>query len=376
MAPEIARRSLETLCESGRVIDPMCGSGTVLRAAVERGRTCAGVDIDPLAVLMSRVWTTQVQPFRLLHDAQELVHMAKGLSASEVIRPSDLETQAFISYWFAERQAEDLARLATVLKNINCTTKDALAISLSRIIVSKEMMASLARDTSHSRPHKVSNENLFDVYSGFLKAVRFVAGRLNPDLIRAKASVLLGDARTLEDIPDRSFDLALTSPPYLNAIDYLRGHRLALVWLGYDVASIRDIRAASVGTERLLSCEESSWSIDPYIYELKGSTITDRHRGWVRRYSTDMRRVLGQIGRVVRSGGNVVIVIGNSFLRGSMIDNASMIEALAVEVGLEPIGRNTREIPARRRYLPPPGNGENTLDARMRTEVVLSLRVS
>src|SRR5438270_1534139 len=148
MAPEIARRSLETLCESGRVIDPMCGSGTVLRAAVERGRACAGVDIDPLAVLMSRVWTTQIQPFRLLHDAQELVRMAKGLSASEVRQPTDLETQSFIAYWFAERQTEDLARLATALIGIDWTTRDALAVALSRIIVTKEMMASLARDTS------------------------------------------------------------------------------------------------------------------------------------------------------------------------------------------------------------------------------------
>jgi hypothetical protein len=325
---------------------------------------------------MSRVWTTRVQPFRLLHDAQELVRMAKSLSADKVMQPTDLKTQAFIAYWFADRQAEDLARLATVLKSINWTTKDTLAVSLSRIIVSKEMMASLARDTSHSRPHRVSDENRFEVYSGFLKSVRFVAGRLNPELIKATASVLLGDARTLEDIPDRAFDLALTSPPYLNAIDYLRGHRLTLVWLGYDVASIRDIRSASVGTERILSRKESCWSVDPYIHELKGATITDRHRGWVRRYATDMRRVLGQLGRVIRSGGHVVVVIGNSFVRGSIIDNASMIEGLATEAGLEPIGKTTREIPARRRYLPPPGDGENTLDARMRTEVVLSLKVS
>lgn len=375
MAPEIARRSLGTLCEGGRVIDPMCGSGTVLRAAVESGRDCLGVDIDPLAVLMARVWTTRVQPYRLLHDSQELVRMAKTLSAPEVEMPTDPETQTFITYWFAERQIKELARLATALKNISWITKDALAVSLSRIIVSKEMMASLARDTSHSRPHKVGVENPFDVYAGFIKSARSVAGRLNPEFIRATASVLLGDARTLESVPDRAYDLALTSPPYLNAIDYLRGHRLALVWLGYDVAAIRDIRAASVGTERLLNARESRWSVDPYINELDGSKITDRHRGWVRRYAADMRQALVQLGRVVRSGGSVVIVVGNSFVRGSTIDNASMIEALAAEVGLEPTGRSTREIPARRRYLPPPGDGENTLDARMRTEVVLSLRV-
>jgi len=375
MAPEIARQSLERLRDRNRVIDPMCGSGTVLRAAVEQGLECTGIDIDPLAILMSRVWTTALPTFRLLHDAHELLREAQGLSERELVRADDPDTRVFIDYWFAERQAEQLARLATVLKNIDWDTRDALAIAFSRIIISKERMASLARDTSHSRPHKVADANDFDVYSGFLNAVRCVAKRLEPKRIRAQASVRIGDARILDEIPDKSFDFALTSPPCLNAIDYLRGHRMTLVWLGYDMASIRAIKAASVGSERVLGAAGATFSIDPYIVEAEGSTITDRHRGWVRRYSTDMRRILKQLSRVIRPGGEVVLVLGNSFLRGATIDNAGMITALAEEVGLEPIRRTTRAIPARRRYLPPPGNGGNTLDARMRTEVVLSMQV-
>src|SRR5690606_37795699 len=139
---------------------------------------------------------------------------------------------------------------------------------------------------------KVAESNNFDVYPGFIKAARLVAGRLHPELIRGTASVTQGDARRLEDVPDDAFDLALTSPPYLNAIDYLRGHRLTLVWLGYDVTSIRDIRAASVGAERMLSPRKFDWPIDQFVIEQDGSTITDRHRGWVRRYAADMRGVL------------------------------------------------------------------------------------
>src|SRR3712207_7608036 len=43
---------------------------------------------------------------------------------------------------------------------------------------------------------------------------------------------------------------AITSPPYLNAIDYLRGHRLSLVWLGYRIGDLRLTRAVSIGAER------------------------------------------------------------------------------------------------------------------------------
>ena len=52
MAPELAGRSLVTVPDGGLVLDPMCGSGTVARAAVEKGLRCVGTDVDPLAVLM------------------------------------------------------------------------------------------------------------------------------------------------------------------------------------------------------------------------------------------------------------------------------------------------------------------------------------
>lgn len=68
------------------------------------------------------------------------------------------------------------------------------------------------------------------------------------------------------------------------------------------------------------------------------------------------------------------MVLGNSFIRGTKVDNAGLIEALAVGSGFRVEDRRTREIPARRRYLPPPGDGKGALDTRMRSETVLTLR--
>jgi DNA modification methylase len=47
-----------------------------------------------------------------------------------------------------------------------------------------------------------------------------------------------------------SVDAVLTSPPYLNAIDYMRGHRMSLVWLGHSLTELRHIRSNSIGAER------------------------------------------------------------------------------------------------------------------------------
>ena len=375
MAPELVHHSLKTIPKQGYVLDPMCGSGTVVRAAVEAGLQCVGSDTDPLAILMARVWTTPLDTGRFFTTAEKLVRAAKTISSNIVERTTDPETERFISFWFAPQQEESLARLATMLRQQNEPMKSALAISLTRIIISKQMMASLARDTSHSRPHKVADSNDFDVYAGFLSSARQVASRLQPNLIVGQANIRCADARTLKDLDNESFDLALTSPPYLNAIDYLRGHRLALVWLGYEMGQLREIRSANIGAERMMPETVAPDDISHFIIERDGSTINSRYRGWIRRYAFDMNAVLRQLSRVVKRNGKVILVVGNSFLRGAIINNAGLIEALAKRIGFQLQRRHVREIPARRRYLPPPGNGKNALDARMRTETVLTFSV-
>ena len=307
---------------------------------------------------------------------RSLVRAAIELPARDINQTDDPETAQFISYWFAPRQKADLARLATALREYDQPVRDALAVALSRIIISKEMMASLARDTSHSRPHKVAHSNDFDVIGGFTRSCAQLAHRLNPQRIKSEANINLADARSLDWINDHTIDLALTSPPYLNAIDYIRGHRLALVWLGYEIAPLREIRSDNIGAERAICAADSPFDISPFVNVKSGSELGDRYKGWIRRYASDMGAVLRELRRVIKGSGQVVMVLGNSFLRGSRIDNAGLVESLAEAVGFRTEERSMREIPARRRYLPPPGSSRSSLDARMRTETVLTLTVS
>lgn len=376
MAPELAYKPLSGLREGGRVLDPMCGSGTVLRAAVEAGFACSGVDVDPLAVLMSRVWTRPLDTEELERAAHELVKEARACCLDVDGPSTDPEADSYIAYWFAPAQRSALTRLSTALPRDRHEVSDALAIALSRIIVTKEMMASLARDTSHSRPHRVAQANDFDVYDGFLRSAKQLAKRLKPERIRAPAAVRLGDARTLGHVADDSFDLAITSPPYLNAIDYIRGHRLSLVWLGYSLDALRQTRAASIGAERSMRIDPSGVDVRTYVMMNGASSITDRHLGWIRRYASDMELALRELRRVVRPDGRVVLVLGNSFLRGATVDNVRLVQDLAEGVGLGLDHREVREIPARRRYLPPPGDRNGALDGRMRKEAVLTLKVA
>lgn len=370
MAPEIVAGALEGMPPSAIVLDPMCGSGTVVRTAMEGGLHVAGRDLDPLAVLMTEAWTTALDVVRLQRDAQELVGRARALDPRRIASGSDRASRDFVSYWFAKPQAESLARLSTVLRGWSEPNRRALSVALSRIIVSKEMQASLARDTSHSRPHRVARWNDFDVYQGFLRAVGVVASRIHAERLIGRADVRQEDARDLESVEDRSINAVVTSPPYLNAIDYLRGHRLALVWLGYTVGQVRDLRSRSIGAERMAD-HEAPVDVERFVSEAGGARLDGRCWGWILRYAVDMGAVLAEIRRVLTADGRAVLIVGNSFLRGARVDNAGIVESLAVELGFSRVRREVRQIPARRRYLPPPSSRGGPLDTRMREEVVL-----
>ena len=239
MAPDVALAALNDLEAGSSVLDPLAGSGTVLRAASDRGLEAFGADLDPLAVLMSRVWTTPLAPSDLVEAAERTVSSAQRFKAPELPWiDTDPATIAFIDYWFAELQRAELRRLARVLADAEAgPTTDALKLALSRIIVTKDRGASLARDVSHSRPHRVALSNDYPTYEGFIRAARQIGAALAAEPPAGNVDIRLGDTRSLSWVDDDSIDAIVTSPPYLNAIDYIRGHRLALVWLGFSVAA-------------------------------------------------------------------------------------------------------------------------------------------
>lgn len=382
MAPGIA---LEALGESNtplRVLDPMAGSGTVLAVARANGHRAFGVDIDPLAVLLAGVWTRTVDPDVVNDKAAEVLDRAKatfGRLPSGLAYPacSDDETRRFIRYWFDEYARRQLAALSMAIRRVHDdTTRDVLWCGFSRLIITKQAGASLAMDLSHSRPHKAFERAPIKPFNRFISAVETVvsncpqhgSGTVGPPTV-----VKRGDARQL-DIEDDSIDLVLTSPPYLNAIDYMRCSKFSLVWMGYNVDKLRRIRGDSVGAEA--SSEQAlkaSW-VNSLIKQLGlKPALANRDNSLLARYVWDMGQALAEVSRVLRRGGRAVYVVGDSMSRGTFIPNSSFVTAVAQEHGLSLVSRQSRALPANRRYLPPPKRGLSSaaMDARLRREVVV-----
>ncbi len=385
MAPGIAFDVLAEAKKPLRVLDPMMGSGTVLAVARSKGHRAIGIDIDPLAVLISKVWTTSVDPDAVQDKAVDVLDRAVDIFArlptrNAYPRGADQLTRQFITYWFDDYARRQLTSLVMAIERVkDDTVRNLLWCAFSRLIITKQSGASLAMDLSHSRPHKSFARAPAKPFRNFLGMVN----RVVPNCIdknsknRGPATQTYeGDARALP-LESHSVDLVLTSPPYLNALDYIRCSKFTLVWMGYRIEELRRLRSQSVGTESCRAKIADDKDIAHLITDLKlRPALGTKDKRPLARYIYDMRLAVHEVSRVLKPGGRAIYVIGENTIKGTYIRNSHIVSAVAELAGLSLIERRVRRLPANRRYLPPPTSRHSVaaLDARMRSEVILSFK--
>lgn len=379
MAPEIAFEALDGLAKKSFILDPMVGSGTVMRTISELGYKGVGFDVDPLAVLMTKAWTSQIHESGFLKASDKILSESKQLNSRKIHLPwidEDQPTKDFIKFWFASRQIADLRKLSYSIHNHKREYSTLYKIALSRLIITKNKGASLAADVSHSRPHRVREQNDFDVLSEFQKSCYQIVKAISVEKLKGEIQISRGDARNLKSIGNNSVDSIITSPPYLNALDYMRGHKLSLVWLGHNISSLTTIRSTSVGAEKAPNKNANIIQARGIVDQIQNfESLPIRIKNMVYRYALDMENIIKESSRVLKKNRNATFVIGNSSLKGVYIDNTLIAAGAAYACGLKLVDSKEREIPQNKRYLPPPSGTSNTgLNARMRTETILTFK--
>jgi SAM-dependent methyltransferase len=369
-----------------RVLDPMAGSGTTLVVARRLGHEAFGLDSDPLAALIAAAWCADVNERQVLRVSQRVEAIAADEWRS--IRPSDAypcgadaETRDFVEYWYDLKGRQQLAALARAITEVKARSmRQLLWCAFSRLIVVKQAGASLAMDVAHSRPHRKYEQAPIEPAKVFLKSVRrmLAASPFKDEagaVVPPAASMRVGDARDLP-VDRRTIDMVITSPPYLNAIDYLRGHKLSLVWMQHSIGELRRLRSTSIGTEAGAGRRPGTDKALQRAFDagLREGKLPNSQAGMYTRYLDDMQAVLAEIRRVLKDDGQAVIVVGDCTVRGAFVKNSAAIKSLAAEMGLRPVAERTRSLPANRRYLPPPQarDAGHDLAKRMRKEVVLT----
>ncbi|MBF8284316.1 MAG: hypothetical protein HW378_3231 [Anaerolineales bacterium] len=237
--PQLPRLFIEGLTAPGDVVlDPMMGSGTTVVEAFLTGRHGVGFDLDPLAVRICRAKVTPLDVDQVRESGVKLLTHATRLVDSarverELTRRFDEPTRKFIDYWFQPATQREVLALALSIESVTePNLRRFFELCLSSIIVTKSGGVSMARDLAHSRPHLDKTKqpkNALGQYNQRLKKSLRSLEELGKGT--GQVAIQTGDTRRLA-LADDSVDLIITSPPYANAIDYMRAHKFSLVWLG------------------------------------------------------------------------------------------------------------------------------------------------
>jgi len=381
--PQLPRAFIRGLTDPGGVVlDPMMGSGTAVVEALLQGRSALGLDIDPLALRLGRVKTMPLDVDSLRQVGVRVISRAKALLSDLAALDGylsarfDEQTRAFVDYWFLPATQRELMALALAIEEVpDRATYRFLELAFSSIIVTKSGGVSRARDLAHSRPHLDKTKIPKDAVDQF--AVRLRKNLASIAQLSANGVMVVpaaGDARYMP-FADRSVDLIVTSPPYANAIDYMRAHKFSLVWLGQPVGYLSQLRAEYIGSERIGRAGYGALPDRPESIIRQLAERDSSKAAILRKYFSEMQTVMSEMYRVLRDGSASIIVVGTSTMRDLDVQTHHCLADIAVELGFDVVGIAKRRLDRNKRMMPARfgKKGDSMIEQRMHEEYVVGL---
>ncbi len=326
--PQIAGKAIELLTQKGDVVlDSYMGSGTTLLEASLRGRKSVGIDINPLAVLISKVKTTCVDAEDLSSLYTNLIPYVKKLSYGDQLSLLDFtydEKQCRNKYsdniwridntwnkkWYQKDVLLQLVEIYAVIEGIeNEKAKNIALVAFSDILRKSSNASSRYPNVMFDKnvkkkplPAKAFLESLVHI----INSVSLMSKEICT--LDVEPTILQGNNLKMP-LKDDTVDAIITHPPYIAAIPYAEYGSLSLTWLGYD-------------------CKE----LDS---ELTGGK---RHSVQVvPRFEEDYRKYFIESFRVLKPGHYMFLMVGNPVAHGKKINLHDMTIQFAELAGFDHI---------------------------------------
>ena len=325
MHPLTASRLVAGLSpRGGRVLDPFCGSGTVVVEARALGREALGSDLNPLAVELS--WLKSRGPTQkfvsdMIQSAYHIAEVAeeRRLDRAEPHRRYDDETRS-------RYPIHILLELDSITMGIEQLPKNELSRML-RLVVSSTLtkLAHSEGDTTRQKaPRRLPSGFAIQL---FADKANELGERLNAYSARvpertARAYVTHADARHLPFAEDESIDLVVTSPPYPGVYDYLEHHVHRLHWLGLKESRLAESEIGAKREYRRLRLEEAA-----------------------QRWQTEIGHVLREMRRVLTRDGRAVMIIADSVVDRQALYADEQIQKAAEFAGMKVTALASQERP-------------------------------
>lgn len=307
--PQMVNKYLNLYCKGGyTILDPFCGSGTTLVEGVINSMNSVGIDLNPIAFIISKAKTN-------LYTKNDIIEAKRFIAEIELVTSKNSFSKWYqvtksetiipnipnLNHWFQKNVSIELAILKKKLDEIkNLHIKDLMFCAFSKIIVKVSNQDSEVRYTAKNKNHPdgIVISLFIDTVKNYLKALN-----TTEYVINAKAEVHNADAyEVLKKYDDNHFDFVITSPPYINTFDYYLYHKQRMFWLGLDH---RPVRKNEIGNHH---------RIDTKTFEIAKAEYID-----------SMTLVIDQLSRVSKTNSFFVMIIGDGIVNGITIDMSRVV---------------------------------------------------
>lgn len=381
------------------LFDPFAGSGTVLVEGMISGiETVAGNDINPLALLLTKVKTTPIKHDLLVKETDSLLSRISsrrsellwtldsidsyiidtlGLDVADKKgwgdeapkyleqfceeKKLDIIVPDFknLGYWFRPRVILELSIIKTEIEKIqDKDVREFIFIALSESIrfVSNRRNGEFKMFRMPVAKVHTFNPDVFNEFKKILirniDKMQDFCEALGKESAHPKVSVFRNDACTLTDAPDDTYDLIITSPPYGDSrttVAYGEYSRLSLQWINlFDLTEkeIMGVDRSLMGGKKYRNGFEFTLQSPTLRESLERIKDTDVERaGDVYSFYADLDASIKSVAAKTCSGGYQFWVVGNRTVKNELLKTDVIITELAPQYGLTPIFTVDRNIP-------------------------------
>lgn len=361
-----ARDVLESfgLTDDEIILDPWNGSGTTTAVAARLGKRSIGIDINPSMAIVARAREVRSDDVRLilarLNELRRLVGEEKQAPTSN---------RDPLRLWFDESTSQFLRSISELISQDSGSWRSERMETVNSFLflALSSSVRNWMKDFQSTNPNWVRRPKETDqlvsidreevlrqlrcTSSLFLERLAVVRDHPKP---ASRSQLLVASADNLP-LSDGSVSAVLTSPPYCTRIDYAVACQPELAVMGYPFEDkYRMLRDSMLGTSTIsrrdMVPNNTQWGETCYrtikAIENHGSKASSTYYGkTMLQYFAQLYASIGEIARVLKQDGKLVMVLQDSFYKEIRIDLATICREMAESLGLQLI--EERDFPAK-----------------------------
>lgn len=311
--PQLPRHFIERLTQPGdRVYDPFSGRGTTALEAALLGRRVAANDVNPLSRMLAEPRLTPPDPMAVANRLEAIPRTGAedGLDLGMFFHPDTAAEIRGLRHWCLDRAAgSELDALDTWIRMVATNRLTGHSPGFFSVYTLPPNQALSAEKQRQINLQRGQTPPYRDTHALILRKTRQLLTRLEPAQRRNLAAAALdarfltGDARLTRELPEASVALTVTSPPFLDVVDYAGDNWLRCWFNGLDAQAI----GQSISTPRSMEA-----------------------------WSETMAEVFMELHRLTRPGGFVAFEVGE--IRGGKVKLDEVVLPLGLRAGFRAHG--------------------------------------